>query len=155
MIFVMVISALAAIALTVILCIKVLPAKFDGTFSKKGLQSVHDYFNFKKLYLESILKILFTFLTIACVVVGLLGATVGNAFQFIGNIVRAIENDYMSSWIWRNLFTNFFGGIALAVVAPIVLRLVYEGILMFILLVKNVIEINNKTKDQTKEEPKE
>ena len=52
----------------------------------------------------------------------------------------------MDDWIFRNLFTNFFGGIAIAVLGPIALRLVYEGIIMFILLVKNVIDINNKMK---------
>ena len=137
----------AAIALTVILCIKVLPAKYDGTFNKKMLQKVHNYFNFKSLYLESILKILFTFLTIACIAVGLFAATIGNGFQFIGNFIDAMEYNFRySDWIWELLFYNFIGGIALAVIGPIALRLAYEAIMMFILLVKNVIEINGKLK---------
>ena len=145
--FALFLAVSAAIALTVILCIKILPAKYDGTFNKKLLQKVHDYFNFKSLYLESILKILFTFLTIACIAVGLFTATIGNGFQFIGNFMDAMEYDFRyMDWIWETLFYNFIGGIAIAVIGPIVLRLAYEAIMMFILLVKNVIDINGKLK---------
>ena len=146
MIFALVIAGILSIVATVLLCIKVLPAKFDGTFPKKILQTLHDYFNFKKLYLESVLKVLFTFLSVTSVVGGVLVATVGNAFQFINNITNAIRYDYIGDWVFTQLITTFLAGLALAVLAPVVLRLIYEGILMFILLVKNVIEINNKIK---------
>lgn len=152
--FVNLLSILGAIVLTVFFCLKILPAKFDGAFSKKLPQQIHNYFNFKTLYLETIFKVLFTFLTLACIIVGVLTATVGNACQFIGNIIDAIDYDYMGSWIWRRLFTNFFSGIALAVVGPIALRLVYEIFMMFILLVKNVIDINGKLKAPEEESPK-
>ena len=147
MAFTLVIGIMAAIAATVLLCIKVLPAKYDGTFAKKSMQKLHDYFNFKKLYLESILKTLFTFLTTVCVVGGVLAATVGNFLQFFVKVIECLEySSRIRPWVWERLFTNFLGGIAVAIIAPIVLRLVYEGMMMFILLVKNVIEINNKIK---------
>ena len=152
MVFITVIGVIASIVLTVFLCAKVLPEKYNGTFQKKILQTAHDYFNFKKLYIESVLKALFTFLSITCVVVGVLGATVGNFIQFFGNIADAITYDYFGNWIWTSLFRNFFVGVGLAVLAPIVLRLVYEGTMMFILLVKNVISINNKLKGDSAEE---
>ena len=44
------------------------------------------------------------------------------------------------------VFAYAFAGIGIAVLGPVVLRLVYEGFMMFIILVKNVVEINNKTK---------
>ena len=157
MTFMIVMAILAAIAATVLLAIKVLPAKKDGTFSKKLVQHAHDYFNFKKLYLEQILKILFTFLTIACVLVGIFYATLGNFFQFIGNISDALKYDvydYMSKYIWKTLGNNILIGLAITVLGPIALRLVYEAMMMFILLVKNVIDINGKLKVE-KEEPKE
>lgn len=120
---------------------------------KKGLQKLHDYFNFKKLYLETILKVLFTFLSITSVVGGVLIATVGNILQVISNIVRAAKYDYLDyylerfgDWVLPQIGRNFLIGLALVVLAPIVLRLVYETIIMFILLVKNVIDINNKLK---------
>ncbi len=157
MVFMNVMAVLAAIAATVLLCIKVLPAKKDGTFSKKLVQRTHDYFNFKKLYLEQILKILFTFLTIASILVGVCYATLGNFIQFIGNISDAIKYDvydYMSKYIWKTLGNNILSGLAIAVLGPIALRLVYEMLMMFVLLVKNVIDINGKLKSKT-EEPKE
>lgn len=146
MIFAMVSAALIAIAATVLLFIKVLPAKYDGTFSKKIFQKAHDYFNFKKLYLESIVKALFTFLSIACVVGGALMATVGNTIWAISKSIEYSAYGYGTEWIFRNYVTNFFIGIAIVVLGPVVLRLVYEGFMMFIILVKNVVEINNKTK---------
>lgn len=150
MTFFAIVGVLAAIAVTVLLYIKVLPAKFDGTFDKKLLQKIHDYFNFKSLYLETVLKAVFTFLSVACLAVGVLSATVGNAVWFIGRLIDAARySSYYSGsfdWIFGRFGLNFLIGIGIAVLGPIVLRLVYEGILMFILLVKNVIEINNKMK---------
>lgn len=146
MIFAMVSAALIAIAATVLLFIKVLPAKYDGTFSKKVFQKLHDYFNFKKLYLESIIKALFTFLSIACVVGGILMATVGNTIWAISKSIEYAAMGYSSSWIFSSYISYFFAGIGIAVLGPVVLRFVYEGFMMFIILVKNVVEINNKTK---------
>lgn len=144
MIFAIVMGGLLAIAATVLLFIKVLPAKYDGTFSKKLFQQVHDYFNFKKLYIESITKALFTFLSIACLLGGVLVATVGNTTWLISKLIEYSGYGYSTNWIFTTYFTNFFIGIGIAVVGPVVLRLLYEGIMMFILLVKNVVDINNK-----------
>ena len=148
MTFAAVVGILAAIAATVLLYLKVIPSKFDGTFKKKIPQKIHDYFNFKTLYLETVLKALFTFLSVSCVVVGVLIATIGNIFWFIGAVIDYIDYSYYYNfgWIFGRLGLNFLVGLGIAIVAPIVLRLVYEGMLMFILLVKNVIEINNKMK---------
>lgn len=145
MTFAIVVGIIASVVLTVMLCLKVLPEKFDGTFEKKPLQFVHDYFNFKKLYLESVLKILFALASVLCIVCGLLMATVGNIFEVIDYIGTSIRYEYFSiEGLFRTLALNLFGGLGIAVLAPIALRLVYEGILMFILLVKNVIDINGK-----------
>ena len=157
MVFMNVMAVLAAIAATVLLAIKVLPAKKDGTFSKKLVQHAHNYFNFKQLYLEKILKILFTFLTITCIIGGVFTATLGNFIQFIGNISDALKYDvydYMSKYIWKTLGNNVLIGLAITVLGPIALRLVYEMLMMFVLLVKNVIEINGKMKVE-KAEPAE
>lgn len=147
MVFALVISILVSIAATALLFLKVLPAKYDGTFSKKIFQKIHDYFNFKKLYLESILKGAFTFLSIACVVGGVLMGTVGNTIWFISKLIKFSAYGYGTSWISTTYFTNFFICIGIAVLGPVVLRLLYEGMMMFILLVKNVVEINKKTKE--------
>lgn len=153
MAFVSILAIIASIVLTVLICIKVLPENKNGTFSKKPLQVMHDYFNFKKLYLETVLKIVFTYATILCIVGGLSVGLLGSGLQLIFDIVKAIINGYgMSSWVFSQFFASLLGGIGIAVLGPIALRLVYELVLMFILLVKNVIEINNKMKISKKDE---
>ena len=46
------------------------------------------------------------------------------------------------------LFNEYVGarGLLMMILGPIIIRLAYEFIMMFILLVKNVIQINNKLK---------
>ena len=90
----------------VLLYVKVIPQKFDGSFSNKFLQSVHDYFNFKKLYLESVLKFLFTLLTVLCIVAGIVSILSAflNVFDGIGS---AIRYGYSLGYV----IVPFFGGI--------------------------------------------
>jgi len=143
----LIISIFISIALTVLLFIKVLPKKFDGTFSKKTLQFTHDFFNFKKLYLEEVLKIIYTFATVTCISVGAFFATIGNLIRFVESIIDYARYDvYSIKYIFIGFFSRLVISLAIAVLGPIVLRLVYEGIMMFILLVKNVIDINKKLK---------
>ena len=134
----------ATIVAMVLLCIKVLPGSKDGTFSNKHLQKLHDYFNFKKLYIESVLKFIFTLATVTCVVMGVVGLLM-SVFDLLGGFVHLF--DYGSgyfSYLMGNFVVSVLGSATIMVLGPIVLRLVYEGTMMLILLVKNVIEINNK-----------
>lgn len=139
----------AVIAAMVLLCSKVLPASKDGTFTNKYLQALHDYFNFKKLYIESVLKFIFTLATVICVVAGVVGLLMA-VFNLLGGFVRLF--DYGSgyfSYMLGGFVVSVLGSAAVAVLGPVVLRLVYEGTMMFILLVKNVMEINGKLKSET------
>ncbi len=154
--FTTVLAVLAAIALTVILCIKVIPAKKDGTFEKPLMQKAHDFFNFKKLYVESILKVIYTFSTIFTFVSGLLTAVLGSIIyvgaRWIDWLDMSESYRRYTEGYWGDTFGRmagiFFGGILAAVIMPIILRLVYELFMMFVLLVKNTIDINNKLKKQ-------
>lgn len=51
-------------------------------------------------------------------------------------------------------YTDWYGlyGLLIAIVGPFAVRLVYEGLIMGLLLVKNVIQINKKLKSQCEEE---
>ncbi len=118
-------AGIAAIVLTILLYIKVLPKKLDGTFEKKGIQKLHDYFHFKKLYLESVMKFIFVLATVTVVCMGV--------FMLFS---------YTGYGRWRE--SMFIYGLVMIVVGPISVRLAYEGVMMFILLVKNVMDINNK-----------
>ena len=137
----------AIVAAMVLLYFKVLPQRLDGTFTNRYLQMIHDYFNFKKLYIESVLKFLFTLATVICVVlgsVGLLQALVDLVGGLI-DMVRYFGLEYFP-YLLGDFMLSILGSVLLAVLGPVVLRLVYEGTMMLILMVKNVIEINGKIK---------
>ncbi len=150
------ITVVLTIAGMIFLYLKILPKKFDGSFANKFLQAIHDYFNFKKIYIESVLKFLFTLLTVIYIAAGI--STVITAFLGIfQNIGDMIQYSLPFRYLVSAFFSKFFFGILMIVVCPIIIRLIYEGIMMFIILVKNVIEINNKTKipDEKPEEKAE
>lgn len=137
-------GSIAALALTILLYIKVMPRKLDGTFDNPWLQRLHDFFHFKKLYLEEVLKFLYVLATVATVCVGV--------FMLLS---------YYESWSWSyyggghtTKESLFLYGLLMIVGGPISVRLAYEVLMMFILVVKNVIDINNKM-PKTNEKPVE
>ncbi len=138
----------------VFLYLKVVPKKYDGTFKNKALQFVHDYFNFKKLYIESVLKFIFTLFTVIFIAAGVVGVL----SSFLGIFENLSDVFQYGMPFWR-VITSFFTGLITSiltmVIGPVAVRLTYEGIMMFILLVKNVIEINNKTKAHKEEKTEE
>ena len=140
----LILSIILTIVATILLYVKVLPKKLDGTFTNPFLQFVHNFFHFKKLYLEEVLKFLFTLATVACVVTGLL------------MMVSYQESYHYYSYSYGGYSTKestFLPGLLLTVCGPVVLRLTYESIMMFILLVKNVMDINQKLSGAQKIEP--
>ena len=150
--FLTILFVAGVVAAMVLLYLKVLPQKLDGTFGSKLLQFLHDYFSFKKLYVESVLKFLFALLTVACVVGGVVGI-VGAVFGFFGGIVDAMDYGswYFSEIVLGRFFAGVLGSAGMIALGPVAVRLTYEFTMMFILLVKNVIEINNKTKGEITE----
>ena len=80
------------------------------------LQFVHDLFNFKIMLLETIMKLLYIFCTLGSIGVGF--------FLLFGS----------SFWI----------GLLLLILGPLVLRGLYEFLMLYILQVQNVISINRK-----------
>lgn len=127
---------LATIALTLFIFFWLMPKWRDGTFGNKVLQFFHDYFNFKTFYIETVLKFIFVFLTCLCIVGGFL------------LLVWPMFEEYLD-------FTSelFFSALGVMILGPILIRLAYEFTMMFVLLVKNVIELNNKTKGEGKPAP--
>lgn len=135
-----VLGIMAAIVLTILAYVFVMPKKNDGNFSHPALQKFHDIFHFKKLYLESILKFIYVLATIFCVCVGF--------FMIFG---------YREVWGYYDVEKSSTAliGLLTMVGGPILLRLTYESLMMFILLVKNTMEINNKLSAPKKEEKAE
>lgn len=129
-----VLAAIAAVAATVLLYIFIMPEK-KAAKMPKFIRVIRDVLDMKKLYLETVLKAVYVFLTIFCVLAGAMMFFFGFGTNYRGNL-------------------EWYGGYGLLVMlgGPIVLRLMFEAMMMFILLVKNTMQINNKIKAQEAEE---
>lgn len=121
-----VVALLLAIVATVLICIFILPEK-----KRPGLNAffrfLHDTFNFRHLLVEKILKILYIYSTVCVILVGFF-----NLFQFTTSY-------YDGSVHWHG-----GTGLLVMILGPILVRVLYELMMMAVLLVKNVISIRNK-----------
>lgn len=114
-----VVALILAIVATVLAFIFITPEKKYASLPK-ALQVVADVFNFKGLMIEKILKALYIFFTCFAVLSGFFG-----------------------------IFSNFLAGLLSMVLVPILIRFIFEFMMMAILAVKNIISINNKLQDKT------
>ena len=139
--FMTVIGSLAAIALTVLAFIFIVPEKKRAGLGKL-MGFVHDVLNFKTLFIEKILKALYALCTFACI-------TIGACWLFGIEVYHSTYSDYTH--------TEWMGGygILLMILGPIAVRIAYEVMMMFVLLVKNTIDINNKMPKNEVEAPAE
>lgn len=119
------IGVLLAIAATIVLLILVVPEKRREKLPK-FFQTIHDICNFKGLLIEKILKVLYVYSTVNIMFMGIL------------------------TWFSKGSFgKNFLIGLIMLIVGPIAVRLVYEILMLAVLIVKNVIQINNKLSGKT------
>ena len=120
----LIIGAILALAGTVIACIYILPKKKEDEL--KGFWKwLHGVFNFKNLAIEKIIKFFYILSTLACVLIGFFMLFSGFNYGF----------GFRSYALY---------GILLMILGPIVVRILYELLMMFVLLVQNTIDINNK-----------
>lgn len=127
---VLVIGATLSVVATVLLYIFVLPEKKRESLPKIG-KIVHDILHFKSLFIEKIVRFFYVLSTVSCILIGF--------FMLFG--IEHYESRYYSHTEWYGGY-----GILLMLFGPIALRIVYETIMLGILLVKNVMQINNKLK---------
>ena len=125
----LVMAAMAAIAATVLFCIFLLPEKKAAKLPK-FVKAIRDVLDMKELYLEKVLKVVYICCTLFCVIAG--------ALMFFFGFGR----NYWSGGI------QWYGGYGLLLMigGPIALRLMFEALMMFVLLVKNTMQINAKLK---------
>ena len=119
-----VVATILAIVVTVLAFIFIVPEKRREKLNAFG-KFLHDTCNFKYLVVEKILQALYIFATAVVIL---------NGFFMLFTVV----------------FGQWLGGygILVMILGPIVIRLVYELLMMVIILIKNVISINNKLKNQ-------
>ena len=120
----MAILLLLAVVLTVLAFIFIVPANRREQLNAFG-KFLHDTCNFNYLLIEKILQALYIFLTVFAILMGL-----------------------------YTLVHNFWVGLALTIIMPIAIRLIYEFLMMAVLLLKHVIMIDNKLKNQNTAESK-
>ena len=119
-----VIATILAIVVTVLAFIFIVPEKRREKLNAFG-KFLHDTCNFKYLVVEKILQALYIFATAVVIL---------NGFFMLFTVVYG-------QWLGGY-------GILVMILGPIVIRLVYELLMMVIILIKNVISINNKLKNQ-------
>lgn len=120
-------ALIAAIALTIAVYICIMPAKKGETLSGVG-KFFHDLFNFKWLLIEKIIKFFYVLSTIYIVCLGVF-------FLF------SVEED-----LWGDHHSLALYGLLCLIFGPILIRIIYEFMMMAILTVTNIIEINTKIK---------
>lgn len=113
-----VVALILAVVATVLAFVFIVPEKNRKKLNAFG-KFLHDTVNFKYLIVEKILQATYIFSTAYII----------------------LEGFFM-------LFNEYVGarGLLMMILGPIFIRLSYEFIMMFILLIKNVIQINNKLK---------
>ena len=120
-------AVIATIALTIAAYICIIPEKKRATLPGIG-KFFHDLFNFKWLLIEKIVKVCYVLSTIFVVCLG---------FFYL----FSVQSDF---WGGSHSLAGF--GLGLIILGPIIVRIVYEFLMMSILMVTNIIEINKKMK---------
>lgn len=131
LLIIFIVAAMTAIAATVLYCIFIQPEK-KAAKMPKFIRVIRNILEMKELFLEKVLRILYIVSTLFCIIAGV--------YMFFGFDVGRYDQ------------VTWYGGYGLLLMigGPIVLRLVYEAMMMFVLLVKNTMQINNKMKAQEK-----
>lgn len=113
-----IVALILAVVATVLAFVFIVPEKNRKKLNAFG-KFLHDTVNFKYLIVEKILQALYIFVTVYII----------------------LEGFFM-------LFNEYVGarGLLMMILGPIAVRLAYEFVIMFILLIKNVVQINNKLK---------
>ncbi len=128
-----------AIAATAVLYIFIMPQKRLGKLSPFFL-ALHNILHFKKLFVERILKFFYIFST--CVSI------------FWGFFLLFAQNETSSYGYFYDSYVSYEStlveGLVFLFLGPIMLRVVYELLMILILATKNIMELNHKMDAVTK-----
>ncbi len=122
-----IVAGVLALAATIAALILIVPASRREKLHP-FLQFIHDLCNFKFLLLEKILQVLYVLSTAFVIFYGF--------FLLFGQRIDAF---YGSQYV-----ATFGQGLVTMLLGPILVRVVYESLMLMFLGVKNLIEINKK-----------
>lgn len=131
------------IVATVLICLLILPEKKYEKLPK-AFKYLHDLFNFKTELIEKLIKLVYVFATVASVLVGI-ALILGISFD-----TRMLEYgfaSFMDSFVWTGI-----DGIKLIIVGPIVSRIVFEALMLFVKMAKNIGKINDRINGKNDQE---
>lgn len=128
-----IIGGILAVVATILAYVFIVPESRREKLNAFG-KFLHDTCNFKYLIVEKILQALYIFFTADIFIQGFF-------------LLFSAPEDYMGERHWLGGY-----GILIMILGPILIRLVYELLMMAILLLKNVISINNKLRNQNGKE---
>ena len=123
----LILAIIISIVGTILAFVLIVPDKKRNGLNK-FFKFLHDLFNFKFLTIEKILQALYIISTIFVIVYGFF-----SLFLFVP------KNFFSDEVVWMGWI-----GLLLMVLGPIAIRLVFECLMMFVILVKNTNQINNK-----------
>ena len=124
-----VIGGFLAVVATILAYVFIVPENRREKLNAFG-KFLHDTCNFKYLIVEKILQALYIFFTADMIILGFF-------------MLFAAPKDFYGDRHWLGGY-----GLLIMIMGPIVIRLVYELLMMAVLLLKNVISINNKLRNQ-------
>ena len=128
-----IIGGILAVVATILAYVFVVPENRREKLNAFG-KFLHDTCNFKYLIVEKILQALYIFFTADMVILGFF-------------MLFAAPKDFFGDRHWLGGY-----GILIMILGPIVIRLVYELLMMAVLQLKNIISINNKLRNQNENE---
>lgn len=123
-----VIAIILALSATVLAFIFIIPEKKREKL-KGILRLFHDIFNFKFMIIEKIFQFLYVFAT---------------AYIIIEGFFELFSFDWYGNWVG-------YTGFLTMILGPIAIRIVYELVMLALIAVKNIIQINNKLKNQNED----
>ncbi|MBQ4082202.1 MAG: hypothetical protein IJC55_02790 [Clostridia bacterium] len=138
-----VLGVILAFIATILAFVFIIPEKKRARMNKFG-KFLHDLLNFKFLIIEKIIQFCYVLAT---------------SFTLVGGFLMLFwfEERYSFSYYYTDVRKEWMGyyGLLVMILGPIVVRIVYELVMMAILAVKNIIQINNKIKNQNGDEVKD
>ena len=132
-------TVVLAIIATIVCVIFFVPKKNREKFGK-GFAKIHDFVNFKTFIVDYVLKAFYILATAMCIFGGFFTIfTVRTEYTTTGTMFNQTREAHTSMSA-----DNVGTGILIMILGPIIVRIVYELIMLAVVGVKNIIEINKK-----------
>ena len=135
-----IIASILSIIATIFAFVYLIPANKREGLNNFG-KLIHDTLNFKTLWIEKICKFFYVLSTAFALVIGFL------MLFWVEEIYHYNYNSYYGyypdSYYITKQWVGYYGLIVM-ILGPVLIRIIYEGLMMAILACKNIMDINNK-----------